>query len=114
MTVRSETSAIELYRKVVEAVSGNPAIETELLADFEGTLVQRFGVAVPKPGRLVRNGSGYLLSYDGKDYDLGDPRHAAKGELNDMELELVSAGGDECPQSGDAGSRYNPQKVERI
>jgi hypothetical protein len=95
-------SAGELYQQVAAAFLADPTIEASLLADFSGTIEKRFGVAMPKPGKLVRIPSGLRLTYDGKDYDLGDPRTAAKGELNDAELELVSAGDAEadCRKAG--------------
>jgi hypothetical protein len=92
MTTQTSMSAGDLYQQVAAAFLADPAIEASLLVDFDGTIEKRFGVAMPKSGRLVRVGSGFRLTYDGKDYDLGDPRTAAKGELNDAELELVSAG----------------------
>ena len=109
MTLQPAISATDLYKTIVDAVSSDPALEALLLDDFDGTVARRFGVAIPKPGRLVRAGSGFRLSFDGKDYDLGDPRQVAKGELNDMELELVSAGSDyNCPISQPGGSVGQP------
>jgi hypothetical protein len=95
-------SAGDLYQQVVTAFVTDPSIEAALLADFDGTIEKRFGVSMPKSGTLVRTGSGFRLSYDGKDYNLGDPRTAAKGELNDAELELVSAGNaeEDCKKAG--------------
>jgi hypothetical protein len=97
----SETSitVADLYTRIAEAFVADPTLEQALLSDFDGAVAARFGVTMPKPARLIRAGSGFRLSYDGQDYDLGDPRSAAKGELNDAELELVSAGdGQNCPQ----------------
>ena len=93
-----------LYRQIADAFVTDPTMEASLLEDFDGTVAKRFGVVLPKPGRLVRDGSGFRLSYDGKDYDLGDPRTQKKGELNDAELELVSAGdaASDCKQFGDS------------
>lgn len=101
MTTHDTMSAADLYARIVETVVAEPDFETRLLADFDGAVTARFGVALPKPGRLARVGSGFRLTYDGKDYDLGDPRNAAKGELNDAELELVSAGNaeEDCKRS---------------
>ena len=93
-------STADLYVRVAGAVVADPSMVTALLEDFEGTVNDRIGVVLPKPASLVRLGSGFRLTYDGKDYDLGDPRSTLKGELNDAELELVSAGADDCPTSG--------------
>lgn len=92
-------TASDLYAKIVDGVVADPAIEAALLDDFNGTVAKRFGVTLPSPGKLVRNDSGFRLSYAGQDFDLGDPRNAKPGELNDAELELVSGGGDDCQQS---------------
>jgi hypothetical protein len=102
MTAQTSISAGDLYQQVATAFLTDPTIEASLLADFDGTIEKRFGVAMPKSGKLVRTGSGFRLTYDGKDYDLGDPRTAAKGELNDAELELVSAGdaAQDCKNAG--------------
>lgn len=93
MTTHGTISAADLYAQIVDTVVAEPDLEHGLLADFDGTVARRFGVKLQKPGRLSRSDTGYRLTYDGKDYDLGDPRKAAKGELNDAELELVSGGG---------------------
>jgi hypothetical protein len=100
MTEQTTLTANELYSRITSAFVSDPDLEQALLADFEATVEQRFGVALPKRGALVRTAEGFRLTYDGKDYDIGDPRTAAKGELNDAELELVAGGGDqgECPQ----------------
>ena len=89
----SPISPADLYVRVAGAAVADPSMLTALLEDFEGTVAERIGVVLPKPATLVRIGSGFRLTYDGKDYDLGDPRNAIKGELNDAELELVSGGG---------------------
>jgi hypothetical protein len=60
-------------------------MEASLLENFDGIVAGQFGGVRPKPGPLLRAGSGFRLSHDGKDYDLGDPRHMKKGELNDAE-----------------------------
>jgi hypothetical protein len=99
MSNATSITAADLYTRIADAFVGDPAFEQALLADFDGAVAGRFGVKLPKPAKLVRLGSGFRLSYDGQDYDLGDPRTATKGELNDAELELVSAGGGECPQA---------------
>lgn len=101
MTDQNTISAADLYARIATTFVSEPDLEPALLADFDGTVAKRFGVALPKPGHLVRTQSGFRLTYDGKDYDLGDPRHAAKGELNDAELELVSAGNaeEDCKRS---------------
>jgi hypothetical protein len=102
MSNAASITVADLYTRIAEAFVADPALEQALLADFDGTVAARFGVAMPKPAKLTRVGSGFRLSYDGQDYDLGEPRAAAKGELNDAELELVSAGGgDGCPQVPD-------------
>ena len=91
-------TAADLYTRIAGAFVADPAFEQALLADFDAAVAERFKIKLPKPARLDRVGSGFRLSYDGQDYDLGDPRAAAKGELNDAELELVSAGGSgDCP-----------------
>lgn len=90
-------SPADLYVRIAGAAVADPSMLTALLEDFEGTVAERIGVVLPKPAKLVRIESGFRLTYDGKDYDLGDPRNAIKGELNDAELELVSAGaGNDC------------------
>ena len=94
-------TASDLYTRIADTFVADPSLESALLENFEATVAERFGIALPKPARLARTESGFRLSYDGKDYDLGDPRHATKGELNDAELELVSAGSDnECATTG--------------
>jgi hypothetical protein len=99
MTDQATLSPSELYSRIASAFVLDPSLEPALLANFAGTVTQRFGVVLPKPGALARTANGFRLTYDGQHYDLGDPRTAAKGELNDAELELVSAGdGVECPQ----------------
>jgi hypothetical protein len=101
MADQTTSTANELYCQIVSAFVSDPGLEPALLADFGGTVAQRFGVGLPKPGTLARTANGFRLTYDGQHYDLGDPRTAAKGELNDAELELVSAGGDAgCPPPG--------------
>lgn len=100
MTHQPAITASDLYAKIVDGVVADPTIEAALLDDFNGTVAERFGVTLPSPGKLVRNDAGFRLSYAGQDFDLGDPRQAKPGELNDAELELVSAGnGNGCPQS---------------
>jgi hypothetical protein len=94
---RTAISPADLYVRIAGAVVADPSMVTALLGDFEGTVAERIGVVLPKRASLTRVGSGFRLTYDGQDYDLGDPRNAIKGELNDAELELVSAGGgDDC------------------
>ena len=107
MTTQTTLSAGDLYKQIADAFLNDPTMEASLLDDFDGTIAKRFGVALPKPGRLARVGSGFRLTYDGRNYDLGDPRNAAKGELNDAELELVSAGTteDDCKKFGDSIGR---------
>jgi hypothetical protein len=107
MSTQNLISAGDLYRQISDAFVTDPTMEASLLEDFDGTVARRFGVVLPKPARLVRAGDGFRLSYDGKDYDLGDPRQAAKGELNDAELELVSAGdaAEDCKKLGDGIGR---------
>jgi hypothetical protein len=104
MSTPTTVSAGDLYRQIADAFLTDPTMEASLLEDFDGTVARRFGVELPTSGRLVRVGSGFRLSYDGKDYDLGDPRDMKKGELNDAELELVSAGdaASDCKQFGDS------------
>lgn len=100
MSEQTTITASDLYARIVDGVVADPAMEAALLADFNGTVATRFGVALPSPGRLTRSESGFLLSYGGQDFDLGDPRNAKPGELNDAELELVSGGGDDgCPKA---------------
>jgi hypothetical protein len=103
MSTQNTVSASDLYRQISDAFLADPMMEAALLEDFDGTVARRFGVVLPKSGRLVRAGSGFRLSYDGRDYDLGDPRTMKQGELNDAELELVSAGdaAADCKQFGD-------------
>ena len=114
MTAQPTISATDLYKTIIEAVSTDSALEASLLDDFDGTVARRFGVAIPKPAKLARTDSGFQLSYDGKVYDLGDPRHAAKGELNDMELELVSAGdGNQCPNFGEPNPVGQPMPIRQ-
>lgn len=93
MSNQTTISAADVYAHIKSAFIADPGIEAALLKDFEGTVAERFGVDLPAPGKLVRNGAGFRLTYDGKDYDLADPRTAASGELNDAELELVAGGG---------------------
>jgi hypothetical protein len=96
-TERNSISPADLYVRIAGAVVADPSMITALLEDFEGTVTERIGVVMPKPAKLERVGSGFRLTYDGQHYDLGDPRSTIKGELNDAELELVSAGGgDDC------------------
>jgi hypothetical protein len=105
MTDLTTVSPNELYSRIASAFVSDPGLEPQLLADFAGTVAQRFGVVLPKPGMLTRTAGGFRLTYDGQHYDLGDPRTAAKGELNDAELELVSAGGGtDCPTGNDSPS----------
>lgn len=105
-------NAADLYSLIADAVAGDPAFEEALLADFDAAVATRFGIEMPKPARLVRTASGFRLSYDGHDYDLGDPRTAAKGELNDAELELVSAGGDwDCPKPDPEGTTRRATEI---
>ena len=94
-------SPADVYAQIKSAFIADPGIEAALLKDFEGTVAERFGVDLPASGKLVRSGAGFRLTYDGKDYDLADPRNAASGELDDAELELVSAGNaeEECKRS---------------
>jgi hypothetical protein len=108
MTDQTTVSPTELYSRIASAFVSDPGLEPLLLADFAGTVTQRFGVVLPKPGALTRTAVGFRLTYDGQHYDLGDPRTAAKGELNDAELELVSAGGDDGCPTKDSGS--SPQR----
>jgi hypothetical protein len=111
MTREMTVTASDLYNRVVEAFVSDPSLEAALLADVGATVSERFGIALPKPATLVRSGSGFRLSYDGQDYDLGDPRQQTKGELNDAELELVSGGGN-CDSGAieidDSGKLLNP------
>ena len=104
MTGQTTITALDLYTRIAAAVVSNPELELALLADFDGTVSRHFGVTLPKPATLVRAQGGFRLTYDGESYDLGDPRHAKPGELNDAELELVSGGGrdgcqEDTPQS---------------
>lgn len=93
MTEQTTLTASDLYARIATAFVSDPGIAQALLADFHGAVARHFGVTLPKPAALARTADGFCLTYDGQDYDLGDPRHAAKGELNDAELELVSGGG---------------------
>lgn len=102
MTEQPTVTAADLYAHIATAFISDPSLEKDLLADLPGAVEQHFGVMLQKPAKLVRTASGFILTYDGQDYDLGDPRAATKGELNDAELELVSAGGD------DGCETYNP------
>lgn len=112
MTEPTTISAADLYAHIATAFVSNPAMETDLLADLPNAIRQHFGVILPKPAKLARNSDGFVLTYDGHDYDLGDPRTAAKGELNDAELELVSAGGDwDCPKPDPEGTTRRAQSV---
>jgi hypothetical protein len=104
-------TAADLYTRIADTFVADAAFEQALLADFDGAVAGRFGIKLPKPAKLVRVGSGFRLTYDGQDYDLGDPRTAAKGELNDAELELVSAGGNECPKPDVAGTEEQARRV---
>jgi hypothetical protein len=109
MTEQTTVTANELYSRIASAFVSDPALEPALLADFGATVAQRFGVVLPKPGTLARTTDGFRLTYDGQHYDLGDPRTTAKGELNDAELELVSAGGDGgCPTDNGSTSQRSP------
>lgn len=101
MTEPSSLTAADLYARIATAFVAEPALEQDLLADLPDAVRRHFGVKLPKPAALARTSDGFVLTYDGQDYDLGDPRTAAKGELNDAELELVSGGGrDPCPNGG--------------
>lgn len=99
MTAQTNITASDLYTRIATAVVSNPELESALLADFDGAVSRHFGVKLPKPATLARTTDGFLLTYDGKTYDLGDPRNAKPGELNDAELELVSGGGDGCQEN---------------
>ena len=101
MTEYTTVTAADLYAHIATAFISDPALEQDLLADLPGAVERHFGVVLKKPAKLARTSNGFVLTYDGHDYDLGDPRAATKGELNDAELELVSAGGDGC-------ETYNP------
>lgn len=111
MTEQTTMTASDLYAQIATAFVSNPALEQDLLTDFHGAVARHFGVSMPKPGTLARTADGFRLTYDGHDYDLGDPRTAAHGELNDAELELVSGGGN-CDAGGveldDKGNVTNP------
>jgi hypothetical protein len=109
LTNPTTVTANELYSQVATAFVADPSLEQALLTDFDATVAQRFGVALPKAGALERTADGFRLTYDGQHYDIGDPRTAAKGELNDAELELVSAGGNGCPSS-DTPSHSSPHE----
>lgn len=92
-------TAANLYARIATEFVSDPALEQALLADFQGTVADRFHATFPKPIALSRTATGFCLTYDGQSFDLGDPRNAAKGELNDAELELVSGGGGpDCPE----------------
>lgn len=104
MSSATTMTPADLYARIMDAFIADPTIESALLQDFKATVADRFGVDLPASGKLVRNGAGFRLTYAGKDYDLDDPRHAAPGELNDVELELVSGGAqDPCPAKGTFG-----------
>ena len=112
MTEQTTITASDLYAQIATAFVSNPALEQDLLTDFHGAVARHFGVTMPKPGKLVRAADGFRLTYDGHDYDLGDPRNAAKDELNDAELELVSAGGDwDCPKPDPVGTEQRAKSV---
>lgn len=99
MTEQTNITAADLYARIATAFISDSAIEQALLTDLPSAVQQHFGVNLPKPAALVKTADGFRLTYDGQDYDLGDPRTASKGELNDAELELVSAGGSaDCPE----------------
>lgn len=99
MTGQTTMTASDLYTRIAATLVSNPELETALLADFDGAVSSHFGVMLPKPATLARTTDGFRLTYDGRTYDLGDPRHAKPGELNDAELELVSGGaGNGCPE----------------
>ena len=104
MSNQNHINAADLYTRIADAFVAEPAFEQALLTDFDGAIAARFGIEMPKSGTLSRIGSGFRLTYDGKDYDLGDPRNATKGELNDAELELVSGGGADCPEQNSGGT----------
>lgn len=106
MTDHITFTAADIYAHIATAFVSDPALEKDLLADLPAAVEEYFGITLPKPAALARTSDGFVLTYDGQDYDLGDPRTATKGELNDAELELVSAGGD-----GDCATYdpYNPQ-----
>lgn len=98
MTSDIPMTASDLYQRIVDTFIADPGMEAALLADVEATVMTRFGIALPKPASLAKTSDGFVLTYDGHDYDLGDPRTAKKGELNDAELELVSGGNNaDCP-----------------
>lgn len=99
MTDQTTITAADLYARIATAFVSDPALEQEMLADLPGAIERHFGFTLQKPGSLQRTPNGFRLMYDGHNYDLGDPRVVKKGELNDAELELVSAGGDDCPQA---------------
>lgn len=107
MTTHTSLSAGDLYRQIADTFLADPTLEASLVDDFNGTITRRFGVALPRPGMLARTDAGLRLTYDGHNYDLGDPHNAAKGELNDAELELVSAGNaeDDCKKFGNSIGR---------
>lgn len=94
MTDHATVTAADLYAHIATAFISDPALEKDLLADLPAAVEEYFGVTLQKPAALARTSDGFVLTYDGHDYDLGDPRAATKGELNDAELELVSAGSD--------------------
>lgn len=105
MSNATTISPADLYAQIKNAFIADPGIEAALLKNFEATIAERFGVDLPASGKLVRNGAGFRLTYDGKDYDLADPRVAASGELDDAELELVAGGGNApgCEAKGTFG-----------
>lgn len=111
MPEQTTMTASDLYSRIAAAFVSDPALEQDLLADLPGAVRQHFGVTLPKPAGLARTSDGFRLTYDGEEYDIGDPRTAAKGELNDAELELVSGGGN-CDAGGveldDRGNVLNP------
>lgn len=111
MTEHATVTAADLYAHIANAFVSDPSLEKDLLADLPAAVEEYFGVTLQKPAKLARTSDGFVLTYDGHDYDLGDPRKATKGELNDAELELVSAGGDgDCPEYR-PGAAAVPKKV---